>query len=70
MPETIKQIVGVIKQVRREADEGRDGPEIDLCNILLLVIKQWKEKGRDWVLNHYWVPNPDKEIANWRHKEE
>lgn len=61
-------VVGAIKEARIDTAKGNKGEEIDLCNILLKVIKEWKTKGRTWVFKHYWQTNPDPEISNWRNE--
>jgi len=56
----------LIECAREESASEGDGEEEDLYNIILKTIKEWHTMGRDWVVDHYWAPYPDMEIARWR----
>jgi len=42
----------VIKDVKITAEEDRDGEVVDLCRILLKVIKQYQHYGIDYVIKN------------------
>lgn len=65
----IDLVAKTIEEVRIDAARGDKGDEVDLCNVLLKVIKEWETKGREWVFKHYWLANPDPEISNWEHND-
>lgn len=70
LSEHMELMVKAIEEARREADRSRAGSDLDFCNVLLKVVKEWQTKGRTWVIKHYWVPYPDSEISNWRGESE
>jgi len=69
MPDYIKDMIKAIEQARIEAAREREGSHVDLCNVLLKVTKEYKTKGRDYMLLHHWNSNPDREISSWRLEE-
>ncbi len=62
----MKLVVDAVKEARKEADRSHSGGEVDICNVLLKVVKEWEANGKDWIFKHYWQANPDPEISNWR----
>jgi hypothetical protein len=68
MLDYVDEMIKAIVVARKEAEEDRHGPYVDLCNILLKIVKEFEAKGIDYIVKYYWSWNPDREIANWRNE--
>lgn len=50
----IEELIRKIADLSFEAEEEREGPEMDLYNTLLKITREFKSKGRDYILERYW----------------
>jgi len=44
-----------IKEIRYDGEEQREGPLIDLANILERIVNEFEEHGRDYIFERYWI---------------